>query len=126
MPFFFLKNLYLFLKKQFFTLTHGMTMMNEMITCDRNAPSTRLTIPIGRQNPDVGSFLGHPLPWLRHRRYVMFSATRCRQDAAGCRRRRPLILRLQPLSRNILRRLLLLLWLRRRHFSEDYHARLAA
>lgn len=97
---------------------------NEMITCDRNASSTRLTIPIGRLDPDVGSFLDGALPRLRHRWRVLPPAAR-RQDATG-RRRCLLILRLQPLSSDILRGLLLLLRLRRRYLSEDYHARLAA
>jgi len=60
--------------------------MNEMITCNRNAPSTRLTIPIGSQNPDVGPFLSDPLPWLWYWWHILSAAARCCQDTAatGC------------------------------------------
>lgn len=103
--------------------------MNGMITCDRNAPSTRLTIPASR-NPNF--WLADSLPRLRNRWYVRSVPTRgsryVGRNRANCSRNRGirLILCLQPLCRHILRGFLFLLRLRRWNFTQDYHAGLTA
>jgi len=91
--------------------------MSDVITCDRSAPSKRLTVPASRQDPDgVRALTGESLPRLRHRR-----RRRRVLPLTGGPAARVMVLRLQPLRRNILRRLLLLLRPRRRHLAEDDH-----
>ena len=104
--------------------------MNGMITCNHNAPSTRLTIPVSR-NPNF--WLADSLSRLRDRWYVRSVSARGRRHVVGhnranCSRDRgiPLILCLQPLCRHILRGFLFLLRLRRWNFTQDYHAGLTA
>lgn len=108
----------------------GEEKVNGMITWDRNAPSTRLTIPVSRY-PNLR--FADSLSRLRYRWYIRSTSARGRRHVSGpgcvdrCRccwtGRRILCL---PLSRHILRWFLFLLRLRRWNFTQDYHAGLAA
>lgn len=102
--------------------------MNDMITCDRNAPSTRLTIPVSRY-PNI--WFADSLPRLRNRWYICSVSTRDSRYVgnsadSGSDCSIGLIFCLQPLCRHILRGFLFLLWLWRWNFTQDYHAGLTA